>query len=300
VVPSERTCDQAVSEGYEYAWVDTCCIDKSSSAELQEAINSMFKWYQQAKICYAYLTDLPSGSNLSKSLPRCRWFTRGWCLQELIAPPEVRFFDEGWTDIGTRTSCTRLISRITRIPLGVLENSQRMYDMPVARRMSWASTRHTTRVEDQAYCLLGLFDVNMPMLYGEGPKAFLRLQEEIMKRSSDLSIFHNSSTIDESPEDEHNRRKLYGKWEFPAAENFTVCPRTPQDGSESETDDLEVEKMLQRKRWPCECPYPLAEVQYMPNLATSYSLQSADQSRLIMITRQTPFSKITEGVSAFP
>jgi hypothetical protein len=200
-------CEKARSLGFEYAWVDTCCIDKSSSAELSEAINSMFQWYRRADVCLVYLSDLSPNSDIDDCMPRCRWFTRGWCLQELIAPKDVRFYNNSWQHIGHK-STTRLkglISRITKIDQAVLSDATLLPTLSVARRMSWSSQRVTTRPEDIAYCLLGIFEINMPMLYGEGEKAFLRLQEEIIKRSNDLSIFawgHPLSTsFEESPSD---------------------------------------------------------------------------------------------------
>ncbi|RYP62438.1 hypothetical protein DL771_009728 [Monosporascus sp. 5C6A] len=191
-----NACKKAKSHGYQYVWVDTCCIDKSSSAELSEAINSMFRWYQNAAVCYVFLSDLPRNSNVETDLQTCRWFTRGWCLQELIAPGVLRFYDSNWKFVGDKSSLTAVITGITNIDQTVLTDSSILYSIPVARRMSWASRRTTTRVEDIAYCLLGIFDVNMPMLYGEGDKAFLRLQEEIIKRSNDLSIFCCSWTAE--------------------------------------------------------------------------------------------------------
>ena len=188
----QKTCELARIDGFSHAWVDTCCIDKSSSAELSEAINSMFQWYQSAKICYAYLADLISEQNeLEHALPKCRWFTRGWCLQELIAPREILFYDSAWRLCGRKTDSDirSLISRVTTIHEDVLVDPAKLEILPVAQKMSWAADRETTRTEDMAYCLLGIFDINMPMLYGEGKKAFQRLQEEIIKRSNDLSIF---------------------------------------------------------------------------------------------------------------
>jgi hypothetical protein len=190
----ERTCQLAREAGLKYVWVDTCCIDKTSSAELTEAINSMFQWYMDAVVCYACLADLPAGGSLLPEDPNscfkhCRWFTRGWTLQELIAPKELEFYDQEWIFRGTKGDLSDAISRITKIDGEVLQNSELLYRLPIAQRMSWASARQTTRVEDMAYCLLGIFDVNMPMLYGEGLKAFTRLQEEIMRERNDLSVF---------------------------------------------------------------------------------------------------------------
>ncbi|KAK3620956.1 hypothetical protein LTR56_023092 [Elasticomyces elasticus] len=184
----ERSCHLARIDKLSYVWVDTCCIDKSSSSELQEAINSMYRWYAQAKYCYAYLVDAEL-SNLSQTFERSVWFLRGWCLQELIAPKEVKFFDKDWNSIGWRTTMVPWLSRITKIDVAVLNHRKALTSVSVAKRMSWAAYRKTSRVEDIAYCLLGIFDVSIPMLYGEGSKAFARLQEEIIRTSNDHSIF---------------------------------------------------------------------------------------------------------------
>jgi len=223
-----RSCIQAKVDGYDYIWIDTCCIDKTSSAELSEAINSMFQWYKESDVCYAYLADILSADESRSHQPtmisHSKWFTRGWTLQELIAPQRVEFFDRMWSKLGSRDQLASLLSSITRIDMTVLARASHdpaCYDgsssllqdqgcfscgqglaiqhmlssFPVATRMSWAATRKTTRLEDQAYCLLGLFAVNMPLLYGEGPKAFLRLQEEILRTTSDQSIFAHDSGI---------------------------------------------------------------------------------------------------------
>lgn len=188
-----KTCEQAVRDGFSYAWVDTCCIDKSSSAELSEAINSMYKWYEHAGIAYAYFEDLPGDTpTLEESeLRRCRWFTRGWTLQELIAPAEVIIFDAVWNARGRKTELPNLLDRITGIDGTLLRSpgNRSLKTIPIARRMSWAAGRRTTRDEDVAYSLMGIFDVNMPLLYGEGKKAFVRLQEAILAESTDPTIF---------------------------------------------------------------------------------------------------------------
>jgi len=200
-------CVKSEREGFNYTWIDTCCIDKSSSAELSEAINSMFQWYEKAQVCYAYLADVDGfGSDdpeqASSSFRKSRWFTRGWTLQELLAPREVVFLNKDWKEIGTRKSLSTIIQEITGITADALENplcGSESCPHPckghsVAQKLSWAAKRNTTRQEDRAYSLMGLFDVNMPLLYGEGgEKAFERLQREIMKQSSDDSIFAWSS-----------------------------------------------------------------------------------------------------------
>jgi hypothetical protein len=198
----DRCCKLVAKEGFEYVWIDTCCIDKNSSSELSEAINSMYRWYKEAQVCITYLSDVPSGEDPSSPLStfrNCKWFTRGWTLQELIAPPVVEFYGKNakgdWTEIGTKLSLQKIISEVTGIPSEVLKTGD-MRDISVAKRMSWASRRETTREEDRAYSLLGLFDVNMPMVYGEGERAFARLQQEIMKISNDHSLFAWTATKD--------------------------------------------------------------------------------------------------------
>ncbi len=186
-------CQLARNDGLEWAWIDTCCIDKTSSAELSEAINSMFVWYRDAHVCYVYLQDVPDPESQA-SFPRnefcsARWFTRGWCLQELIAPSVVEFYTVGWCDIGTKLGLCDIIQEITAIPRPVLLRTRgALEDCNIAQKMSWASTRETTRIEDEAYCLLGIFGVNMPMLYGEGHRAFQRLQQEIIGTTDDVSF----------------------------------------------------------------------------------------------------------------
>ena len=258
-------------DGLDYLWVDTCCIDKTSSAELQEAINSMYRWYEDSAVCYAFLRDLrcprmtdswfipdsvsaqvtrhqspasqesqstldefsdssdpeiitdaiikdgterardnallndeffsekqatkqivepktPS-SSLSKHLTHSRWFTRGWTLQELVAPRAIRFFDRDYKFVGEKGELSETIMLRTGIDDLLLKGHGFMSRFSVAQRMSWAAGRQTSRIEDRAYSLLGIFGVNMPMIYGEGANAFERLQEEIIKASDDDSIF---------------------------------------------------------------------------------------------------------------
>jgi hypothetical protein len=186
-------CDKAwETQRIRFCWVDTCCIDKSSSVELSEAINSMFKWYSQAAICYVYLPDVESGSisatGFDDDMKKSRWFTRGWTLQELLAPKKVTFFNRDWTPLGSKRTHATTLSTITGIDADTLLDPSNLFTASIARRMSWAASRQTTRREDTAYCLMGIFNVNMPLLYGEGERAFIRLQEEIIKESNDQSI----------------------------------------------------------------------------------------------------------------
>lgn len=192
------SCAQALKYGLRYIWIDTCCIDKSSSAELSEAINSMYNWYRKAVVCFAYLSDVASRESVShednkrdpwiEHFEKSRWFTRGWTLQELIAPHEIKFFGQGWCFLGSKRDLLWCLSRVTKIKMGYLSGGN-LSSASVAEKLSWAAKRKTTRVEDEAYSLLGLLEVNMPLLYGEGRKAFQRLQEEFMKTSNDQSLF---------------------------------------------------------------------------------------------------------------
>ncbi|CAN8098101.1 unnamed protein product [Discula destructiva] len=185
-------CKQAGEvDELDWVWVDTCCIDKTSSAELSEAINSMFTWYKKAVVCYAYLSDVPPLDPFINEMAfsRSRWFTRGWTLQELLAPRELEFYAQDWTELGTKWSLYEQLTAITSVPRDILLGKGSLGDHSVAERMSWASNRETTRVEDMAYSLLGIFDINMPLLYGEGRRAFFRLQQEVLTRELDFTIF---------------------------------------------------------------------------------------------------------------
>ena len=183
-------CEVAKIKRCDWAWVDTCCIDKTSSAELSESINAMFNWYKSAEICIVYLEDVNKIDDLA-AFESSRWFTRGWTLQELLAPKDVEFCTRFWEKIGSKREATlcRTISKVTGIPQQVLKGVTSIHDVSVGRRMSWAAGRSTTRTEDVAYSLLGLFDVNMPMIYGEGQKAFHRLQKCIMEQIDDDTLF---------------------------------------------------------------------------------------------------------------
>jgi len=181
--------EQALRNGLQYFWVDTCCIDKSNKAELDEAINSMFRWYHDADLCYAYLSDVSTrGSSPNNAQPKSswepafrasRWFTRGWTLQELLAPALVEFFSREGTRLGDKGSLKQQIHEITGIPILALQGTP-LSQFLVEERFSWIKTRQTTRAEDIAYCLLGIFGVFIPLIYGEGSEnAMRRLTKEI-------------------------------------------------------------------------------------------------------------------------
>ena len=287
----QSTCRQAQRDGYNYVWVDTCCeerflapctyrliflgIDKSSSSELSEAINSMFQWYSKANVCYVYLEDVcecaprmgdletlfksseegngaderaqsavqydytntstqlqgqnaDSGlcSSLEAPLRTSRWFKRGWTLQELIAPSRLTFFGRHWCHLGTLGDLVDVVTSITDIPKVVLTKHRASSDLSVARRMSWASNRSTTRIEDEAYSLLGIFGVYMPLLYGEGKNAFVRLQKEIIQKSSDQSIFAWDADIYETRSTGGPTYLASGVTNFSESGTYSPLPRT--------------------------------------------------------------------------
>jgi Heterokaryon incompatibility protein (HET) len=203
----QKCRDMAIKQNVQWVWIDTCCINKESSAELSEAINSMYRWYKNAAACFVYMSDVERtqlnahGRKTDDfgNFLNSKWFTRGWTLQELLAPRRrVLFYDGNWDYFGDRESLAESIATRTHIDIDYIsykDRSRRMVDRKsvfeasVAERMSWVSRRRTSRIEDTAYCMLGLFDVNMPLLYGEGRRAFMRLQLEIIKKSDDESIF---------------------------------------------------------------------------------------------------------------
>jgi hypothetical protein len=177
---------QATTDALKYFWVDTCCIDKSSSAELSEAINSMYRWYKAAAKCYVYLSDI--SVDRKQFFKNSRWFTRGWTLQELIAPESVEFFSVEGERLGDKTSLLQDIHNATGISSEVLQQTKSLSQISIEDKMSWAKARGTKRPEDRGYCLLGLFDVHMPLIYGEGQNnAFTRLEQEIRKSFDGMS-----------------------------------------------------------------------------------------------------------------
>jgi NACHT domain/Heterokaryon incompatibility protein (HET) len=209
-----RFCgEQARCDGLQYIWVDTCCIDKSSSAELTEAINSMFRWYREAAKCYVYLSDVSKGNcdehgHLSRSIWKSafrgsRWFTRGWTLQELIAPTSVEFYSSEGMRLGDKRSMEQQIHEITNIPVRALRGNP-LSDFSFEERLSWAIKRETTREEDKAYSLLGIFDIYMPLIYGEGGEnALKRLRTSVQMVNEDQECIQHLRLTD--PRDDKKR-----------------------------------------------------------------------------------------------
>ena len=179
---------QAAADGLQYFWADTCCIDKKNAVELGAAINSMFRWYQNAARCYVYLSDVSKPDTRAdtqreweEAFRDSRWFTRGWTLQELIAPKLVDFFSLENERLGSKLSLESKIHEITGIKKKALRG-EALSNFSIKERRSWAERRNTTVEEDAAYCLIGIFDVSMVPNYGETrDQAFRRLEEEIHK-----------------------------------------------------------------------------------------------------------------------
>ncbi|KAI1121361.1 HET-domain-containing protein [Nemania abortiva] len=182
-----NACKTARDSGFKWLWIDSCCIDKSNAVELDESIRSMFRWYGYARICITYLNDVDStggwGPEVFDSIEKegpSLWFSRGWTLQELLAPSELRFYDRNWKYIGTKHGHARALSQITGIAVDYLMGVKNFRAACIATKMSWMAGRTTTRTEDVAYSMLGIFDVHMNTRYGEGAEAFMRLQQELL------------------------------------------------------------------------------------------------------------------------
>ncbi|KAB2102383.1 hypothetical protein AG0111_0g9246 [Alternaria gaisen] len=213
----EYTCQQAIRDGLNHAWIDTCCIDKTNSTELSEAINSMFQWYSNSKTCYVYLTDVSDQQN--GNLMGSRWWSRAWTLQELLAPTDVRFYNVFWKRIGSKRDSILVIKFDTGIDEETLRSPRRMFDKSIAQRLSWAAGRKAKRTEDRAYSMLGILGVNMAMQYGEGSGAFTCLQEVILQDKNDQTLFAwncvpktISEIYDQIEKDESDITKLNGSW----------------------------------------------------------------------------------------
>ncbi|KAI0453500.1 heterokaryon incompatibility protein-domain-containing protein [Xylaria acuta] len=165
-----QTCDHEI---------DSCCINKRDSKELSTAINSMFNWYEKADVCFAFLEDVSLDGDWKQEFKNYKWLTRGWTLQELLAPTTVQFYDKNWQLIGTRNEnpIFGLLADITGISSGALSKELPLEDFSAAQKMSWAAERKTTEAGDIAYCLFGIFRIDIRIVYGgEGERtAFRRL-----------------------------------------------------------------------------------------------------------------------------
>lgn len=178
--------EQAQRDDLQYFWVDTCCINKDNNSELSDAISSMFRFYRNSHRCYVYLSDVQGDyTEIQRSWDsdfyKSRWFTRGWTLQELLAPRSVEFFSSIGTRLGDRLSLAQQIAQITSIP----EPALRGHPLPQfsrEERFRWMSSRKTGLPEDKAYSLLGIFDVEIPVAYSEGAGSAMRRLEEAIER----------------------------------------------------------------------------------------------------------------------
>lgn len=200
----EGSCKLAIRDGYEWIWIDTCCIDKDSSTDVDKAINSMWNYYTKSNVCYVYMSDVPNyEAGRGVTFQKSKWFTRGWTLQELVAPVFLEFYAANWSLLGTKLERSAEIANITTIDIDLLAQINTINDYTTAELFSWAAHRQVSQEEDEAYSLLGLFQINMPMIYGEGrTRAFMRLQEAIYLATCDDSIFlfsHSPYALDHQP-----------------------------------------------------------------------------------------------------
>jgi hypothetical protein len=199
--------EQATKDGLRHFWIDTCCINKSSEPELSEAIRSMFKWYLSASKCYVYLSDVSSTGCVQDSVafPDSRWFTRGWTLQELLAPNYVQFFSKEGVLLGDKHSRVEEISEITNIPTEALTRLS-LSEYSIEERMGWARGRKTTREEDQVYSLLGIFEIHIPIMYGEGEDHARKRMKRAIEESSEGPVDSSNSKL--IAEEMDRRKKL--------------------------------------------------------------------------------------------
>ncbi|KAJ3469150.1 hypothetical protein MRS44_003215 [Fusarium solani] len=278
-------CNLAMHLGYEWIWIDTCCIDKSSSAELSEAVNSMFRWYQEADICIAYLADIqhiaPRPADYVAYLGDSDWFTRGWTLQEMLAPRAVDFYSADWKHLGSKNNISQDLEQITGINAAYLSGHKGVTEASVAERMSWASGRQTTRVEDMAYCLLGIFNINMPLIYGERDKAFQRLQHAIIREIDDQTIlawgtgFVGPGEFDQS-HDEHQPLLAKSPYAFKDCGDLVPC-NSPQAKSRLEIrqDGVRITSPI---LWDTEI---LGDTRYNPLSELNYHTPRQDEGFII-------------------
>jgi hypothetical protein len=256
---------QAAGDGLQYFWVDTCCINKSSSAELSEAINSMFRWYQYAERCYVYLSDVSISSTPEEgcdssqiwehAFKKSRWFTRGWTLQELIAPASVEFFSKEGHRFGDKTSLRQTLYETTGITIKALCGTP-LSHFSVKERMSWAAKRVTKRDEDKAYCLLGIFNIHLPLIYGEGyQKALDRVWKAI--EEDKLPKLSSRTVIIDITGDQSCHQST-----FPSAPTNSLDPHEPTSSCEMLCSGLvEIQELYD-------------ELQTLRNLNCHHSLKS--------------------------
>jgi hypothetical protein len=247
----ELVAKQAMMEGLDYFWTDSCCINTTSSSELTEAIYSRFQWLADCVVCFVYLDDVSQGSssqNQQRQFRASRWFTSGSTLQELLAPASIKFFTSDWHLIGDKKTMERLIHEITGIPISALQGAS-LSDFSVDERLSWAKTRKNLRSEDRAYSMLGLFDVSLPFLYGErGEKAMKRLMRAI-EANLDLpdpsSVSKDYQPLEQSQfRDPISKRTLQKEYEPLKQSQFRVLVLSPGAHGSDITGNIEVFDLL--------------------------------------------------------
>ncbi|CEJ93232.1 hypothetical protein VHEMI08840 [[Torrubiella] hemipterigena] len=192
----------ALEQGIDYLWTDWLCIDSSSSASLEKAVNGALSLLQQCALCIVHLDDLEKDSFDEEGLAQCRYWTRSWTLQELIIPQNVQFYDASWKLCGEKhdADVSTIVSTVTGIPVPVLVEPDALWDTALAVRMSWAARRTCRREEDIAYSLLALAGVTLQVRYGEGSEAtFLRFQEEVLRNTRDTSLLAWRSSVGDLP-----------------------------------------------------------------------------------------------------
>lgn len=199
----------------------------------------MYRWYQRSDLCIVYLADVPEMDWLDSS-----WWSRGWTLQELIGPESVSFYDCHWRLLGTKSELLSVISTKTGIPEDLLSHTTSPNTCSVAQRMSWAAKRETTRVEDRAYSLLGIFGVHMPHIYGEEENAFLRRQEAIIQKGKDESIFAWEMGIGE------DKRRYTGLF-APSPCSYVDCGDVISTRGSTGFNEKNGELRISLKTFPC-------------------------------------------------
>ncbi|KAI1743105.1 HET-domain-containing protein [Xylaria scruposa] len=230
-----RAAETARNLGIKWIWIDSCCINRANAIEQTESINSMLRWYSDAKLCITYLNDVQKYESYGDALgPKCFdslerdgpsiWFSRGWTLQELLSPQDMRFYDKDWNFIGTKVTLARVLEEITGVDRRYLTREEQFETACIATKMSWMAGRTTTRIEDIAYSMLGILNINMTTQYGEGLRAFKRLQQALLSTSGDESLFSWKMP------DPNNRSKfIYGSDQYIAweADEWSLLAPSP-------------------------------------------------------------------------
>lgn len=230
--------------GVKWLWIDTCCVNRESSQEVNEAVNLSFRWYANAEVCLAWLEDVDDADD-AEDVPQSGWFRRGWTLSELLAPRTVLFLSSSWEVIGRKGEAGRtrsglqltsgpgmesMIAQITGIPISVLYDFENSWSLTVEERLEWMEGRATTLEEDRAYSMLGIFGANMPVKYGEGAEsARKRLLSEISKKRLFSSISANSTAASTAVEEDE--RGALARRKRPYSPIYDTSDQVPTTGT---------------------------------------------------------------------